>query len=193
MMKSWRTALEVAKDRLLGSLIRLLVIDPWKGLGKSLFLQSSRIMPLVNVELVIRDSEDRIALLWREASQDVMRPGWHLPGGIVRVGEKISERVLKTAREECGIAARSYEIVGLGETVIDRDMPRRHFISLVVEIRQWELAGEPEVNLLFNKEVPSNLITNHRRYREYFGQKSRVASIPLIVDREFEKEMARWH
>ena len=68
------------------------------GLGTELFLFSSTLMPVVNVDLLVTNPKHEILLSWRDDSHT--GKGWHIPGGCVRFKEKLMDRVQKTAIAE---------------------------------------------------------------------------------------------
>jgi len=76
------------------------ISDSSSGLPEELFFFISRLTPMVNVDLLIKDENGRTLLSWRDDS--FAGAGWHLPGGIVRFKEKLEERVLKVAETEIG-------------------------------------------------------------------------------------------
>src|ERR1700730_10657075 len=76
------------------------VSDPADGLPYELFLFISSLVPMVNVDLLIRDDRKRILLTWRD--DDIHGKGWHVPGGMIRFKETAEERVRATALEELG-------------------------------------------------------------------------------------------
>jgi colanic acid biosynthesis protein WcaH len=62
----------------------LAVLDSWAvnpaaGSPYELFLFISRLVPMVNVDLLIYDEEGRILLTWRD--EEIHGVGWHIPGG----------------------------------------------------------------------------------------------------------------
>ena len=59
---------------------------------KDIFLLSSRLSPVLNVDLLIKDESGRILLSWRDDPY-VTGPGWHIPGGIVRLKENFSRSI----------------------------------------------------------------------------------------------------
>jgi len=103
--------------------------DPHHGLPEELFLFASRITPLINVDLLIRDHAGRTLLTWR--NDEFFGPGWHVPGGIIRYKEMASDRIRACAFEELG-AQVAFEPVPLlvSETIREQDN-RGHFISLL--------------------------------------------------------------
>ena len=128
---------------------------------------------MVNIELAIINLKGEVLLTHRNASSDIPIAGWHLPGGIIRVGEKLQDRIKKTALDECGFLPIEHRIIGISETLIEKKIARRHFLSiLVVCICETQILpntiskGSKEMRWFASKEIPVDLIPNHERYRE---------------------------
>ncbi|MGA8029523.1 MAG: NUDIX domain-containing protein [Bryobacteraceae bacterium] len=112
---------------------------PGEDLPEELFLFVSRVTPLVNVDLLIKDEEQRTLLTWRD--DDYYGAGWHVPGGIIRYKERAEDRVRKVAETEIGCAV---EFDPTPEKVVESIAEQRnrgHFVSLLYRCR---LAGEPD-------------------------------------------------
>ncbi|HEV2121659.1 MAG TPA: NUDIX hydrolase [Chloroflexota bacterium] len=83
--------------------IRLLesaIDDPRVILPEEIFLFISRLIPLANVDLLIKDDQGRTLLTWRDDLY--FGPGWHIPGSTIRFKERIADRVRACARDELG-------------------------------------------------------------------------------------------
>jgi ADP-ribose pyrophosphatase YjhB (NUDIX family) len=78
------------------------ISDPRRGLPEELFLFASRITPLVNVDLLVKDKLGKTLLTWRD--DGYYPPSWHIPGGIIRYKETFAERIKEVARTELGAA-----------------------------------------------------------------------------------------
>ena len=76
------------------------IADPRLGLPKEIFLFASRIVPLINVDLLIQDGAGRTLLTWRD--DEFFGTGWHVPGGVIRYKEMAADRIHACAREELG-------------------------------------------------------------------------------------------
>ena len=103
--------------------------NPSVGLPEEIFLFVSRMIPMVNVDLLIKDEKGRILLSWRDYKYDGV--GWHVPGGIVRFKEKLEIRILKVAEEEIGVKVEFDPVPITVNQVICNHNTRGHFISLL--------------------------------------------------------------
>lgn len=75
-------------------------IRPEKGLGEELFLFASTLIPTVNVDLLVTNERRQILLAWRDDPH--CGSGWHVPGGCLRLKERLETRIHKTAMAELG-------------------------------------------------------------------------------------------
>lgn len=153
------------------------VQDPGRGLPQEIFFFVSRLTPLVNVDLLIRDEQGRTLLAWRD--DQFSGKGWHLPGGIIRFKEKIKTRILKVAKEEIGIPVKfKPEPIAIHQIICDHHT-RGHFISLLFEcylpgrfiLRNQGLRKDDPGYLKWHQSAPKNLIKVHRIYRKYLAQR----------------------
>jgi len=62
------------------------------------FALVSRVTPLVNVDLLIKDEQRRTLLTWRD--DEFFGAGWHVPGEIIRYKESAADRIRTCARLE---------------------------------------------------------------------------------------------
>ena len=125
------------------------------GLPEEVFLFISRLTPLINVDLLIKDEKGRILLSWRD--DQYAGTGWHLPGGIVRFKEKLEHRILQVAKNEIGVAVKyDPEPLAVKQGICDHET-RGHFISLLYKC------------FLTSKFVPKNkgLIKGDRGYLKW--------------------------
>lgn len=147
--------------------------NPLRGLPEEVFLFASRITPMVNVDLLIKDENGRILLSWRD--DKYAGTGWHLPGGIVRFKEKLETRVAKVAKREIGTTVKFDPFPISVNQVICKHNTRGHFISLLYKCF---LSGAfvPKNKGLLKKDVgylmwhgccPENLVKVHKIYRKY--------------------------
>ena len=110
--------------------------SPTAGLPDAVFDFALGIIPMVNVDLLISDTENRVLLAWRE---DRWGAGWHVPGGIIRIYESFSERITATAQLELGLIVRHKPApISMTQFFVDRG----HFISLLYEC---DIVGDQSV------------------------------------------------
>ena len=111
-------------------LIKNRVINPMDGLGTEIFHFISTLTPMVNVDLLIKNSAGHTLLTWR--SDEFYGPGWHLPGGVLRFKESPHSRLEKVANTElnCSVIVEQEPIKVRSQIATGRDI-RGHFISLV--------------------------------------------------------------
>jgi 8-oxo-dGTP pyrophosphatase MutT (NUDIX family) len=67
-------------------------------------------VPRLTVEIIMRNDEHGVYLTKRAI--EPCKDQWHLPGGTVRFGEKLTEAVERIADRELGIKPKKMEMVG---------------------------------------------------------------------------------
>ena len=147
--------------------------NPSKGLPEEIFLFVSRLTPLVNVDLLIKDEKDRILLSWRDYKYD--GTGWHVPGGIVRYKEKLETRIQKVAEKEIGAKVEFDPVPIAINQIICNHNTRGHFISLLYKCflsgkfipKNVGLKKSDNGYLVWHDFDPINLIKFHEIYRKY--------------------------
>ena len=150
------------------------VPDPSRGLPDEVFYFISRMTPMVNVDLLVKDERGRTLLAWR--NDPYAGQGWHLPGGIIRFKETMEERIRQVAATEIG-AAVGFDPVPLAiNQIIAPALPaRNHFISILF---RCHLAGAfvPENRglsrhdagyLKWHDACPDDLLTFQEIYRSW--------------------------
>lgn len=112
-------------------------IEQERGLGTELFLFSSTLAPVVNVDLLIQDENERILLSWRNDVQT--DSGWHVPGSCIRFRERLEDTIQRCAESELGtnvihsvepIKVYEFHWNGYRSKVKDQ-RERAHFITLL--------------------------------------------------------------
>ncbi|MBF0382825.1 MAG: NUDIX hydrolase [Magnetococcales bacterium] len=150
--------------------------DPTRGLNEDVFHMVSRLTPLVNVDLLIKDSTERILLTWRS---DVYHgDGWHIPGGIVRYKETFSDRLNAVAANELQTTVSfAPEPIKVIQTINDIKT-RAHFISFLFDCK---LSGDLPEKIKYRggkaqigewcwfKQAPDDLLEIHKKlYKDLF-------------------------
>ena len=141
---------------------------PGAELPPVLFRFVTEIAATANVDLLVRDDEQRVLLAWRE---DAFGAGWHVPGSIIRHREEILHRIAACAAEEFGCDLD----VGEGPVALIQIFDDRgHSVSLCFTAA---LRGEPAQgvvqaghtpqpgSLRWFGEVPDALYPSHLVYR----------------------------
>jgi ADP-ribose pyrophosphatase YjhB (NUDIX family) len=148
--------------------------DPRRGLPQDIFRFVSRVTPLINVDLLIKDERFRTLLTWRD--DEFFGPGWHVPGGIIRYKESAADRIRACARAELGAEVASepvplflFEFIGEQET-------RGHHISLLYRCRLLTPPDEARRTTdppssgqwSWHHGCPADLIEEQRPYTQFF-------------------------
>ncbi len=136
------------------------------------FLLVSSKTPLINVDLLIEDEGHRLLLSWRD--DEYSGTGWHIIGGIIRLGETMETRLRKTAKNKIGFIP-SYDIkpCKITEFIFDQKY-RSHYISHLYHCRckREDVTTNETENLNIGDlrwfdHVPDKLIWAHEGYRGF--------------------------
>ena len=151
------------------------ITDPKQGLPEAVFDLVTRLTPMVNVDLLLKDSENRTLLTWRE--DRFYGPVWHVPGGIIRFKETAAQRIIKVAETELGTTVKFDETpLAVTEMINQGRDTRGHFISLLYECKltgalaahlAYE-AGTPKHGMwAWHATCPDDLIPPQRIFKKY--------------------------
>jgi len=149
------------------------ISNPSLGLPKEIFLFISRTTPLVNVDLLIKDENNRTLLSWRD--DQYAGKGWHVPGGIVRFKEKLEGRLQKVAKKEVGRTVKFDPIPIKMSQMICQNNTRGHFISILYKCflpskfipENKGLLNKDAGYLMWHDSCPENLLKVQKIYRNY--------------------------
>jgi ADP-ribose pyrophosphatase YjhB (NUDIX family) len=149
--------------------------NPTKGLPEEIFLFVSRITPMINVDLLIKNDQNQTLLTWRD--DGYYSAGWHVPGGIIRYKEKIADRVSAVAKNELGAEVDFYNApLAINEVIHNTRKNRGHFISILY---RCILITQPDESLrckgslphqnewMWHSACPDNIISVHEMYRKH--------------------------
>jgi colanic acid biosynthesis protein WcaH len=143
-------------------------------LPDEVFYFISRTTPMVNVDLLIKDENERTLLSWRD--DRYTGNGWHIPGGIIRYKETLHSRLLKVAQKEIGVEIYFEEKPSaINEIILPELENRAHFISflykccipLSFKIDNKNRKDNDAGFLKWHKKCPENLLKVQNIYREY--------------------------
>jgi colanic acid biosynthesis protein WcaH len=102
------------------------------GLPEPVFELISRLTPMVNVDLLIRDTDSRVLMTWR--ADAYYGPGWHIPGGIVRFKERWERRIEAVAMAELGTCVTfDPKPLRISQPINQFRAIRGHFVSLLFD------------------------------------------------------------
>lgn len=149
------------------------IYDARQGLSFEIFELVSRLTPLVNVDLLIKDNNSRTLLAWR--NDKFAGQGWHIPGGIVRYKETLEQRIEQVALTEIGQKVEFAPVPITMNEIIRPHATRGHFISFLYacsiesnfEPNNSKLSSDDAGYLAWHSTCPDNLIPVHEMYRPF--------------------------
>jgi len=152
-----------------------------KELGTTLYHFCSALVPSVNVDIILRDEQDRLLLSWRD--DEFYGPGWHVPGGVLRHKETLGSRLGKVLSRELSI--ESVDLTDhlanpaqVREVFHPERCVRGHFLSILFDFKLSQVNSDlkpQEViskgRIEFFRSPPENLIKEHAHlYGDYFAK-----------------------
>ena len=156
--------------------LRQYIDNPEVGLPEELFLFLTEITPMVNVDLLIRDTKGRYLLAWRNTPP--FEIGWHIPGGIISVKESLHKRIEKTSIKEIGCIVK----YGLQPLTMIEDIndvkTRSHFYSFLYNCTipdDFDISKQPYKSggagfLQWHDCFPNDMIIAHYKYKKFFDK-----------------------
>ncbi len=177
------------EDKLIeyANILREVKSDYSQGLPEELFLFVSSVTPIPNVDLLITNEKKQLLLSWRD--DPYFGRGWHIPGGCIRFGETMLERIQKTALEEIGaevivnggpIAVR--DVICKGRTELKHPNERGHHLAILYDcsvLENYKINnGEKKENdpgyLKWFDRVPEDILQVHEVYKEIINHWERA-------------------
>jgi ADP-ribose pyrophosphatase YjhB (NUDIX family) len=155
------------------------ISDPSRGLTDEVFYYISRVTPLVNVDLLIKDEKGRTLLSWRHDRYS--GKGWHIPGGIIRFKETWESRIRKVAEIEIGTEVGfDPKPVAINQIISCKNINRGHFISILHKCflsgsfvpQNRGLSKKDNGYLEWHEKCPGNLIKAHKIYEAYITDRT---------------------
>jgi len=159
--------------------------QPQMGLPEEIFHFVSRSTPIVNVDLLIKDEDNRVLLAWRD--DEFAGSGWHVPGGIVRFKETIVDRLKLVSELEIGSPIEYQDVPLCVEEVILEHDTRGHFVSFLYACKvpndfvlnnnnsfygNFNFMNEGEVgHLQWHDNCPDNLVPVQTMYISHIKDK----------------------
>ena len=137
--------------------------NPNVGLPEHLFEYVSSITPMVNVDLIIYNSNNEVLFTWRE--DKFYGPGWHIPGGIVRYKENFLNRINIVAKDECNCKKlSSISLIDIYQVMNPYRSIRGHFISFLFKAKFTSELNTTKGKIEWFKTVPDNILKQQRKY-----------------------------
>lgn len=158
------------------NLLESFINNPSEGLPYEVFLFVTRITPMINVDLLIKNENNHTLLTWRD--DGIYLPGWHVPGGIIRYKETISDRIKAVAAGELGAKIKfSEKPLAINEVIHPPSRRvRGHFISMLYECAllssldeklRYEKGTPKPGEWAWHNKCPDNIISVHEMYRKF--------------------------
>jgi len=156
------------------------VKNPSKGLPEDIFYLAGRLTPYINVDLLVQDDLGRTLLSWRDESlfENNLSSAWHIPGGIIRLRETISERLHKVAMNEMRgkLISFSKEPLKVGQFIDHHRKNRSHHIGLLYKCKLEDNYEIDNKNLNFgdsgflewHSSPPDDFHSHQLVYKGYF-------------------------
>ena len=148
--------------------------NPSEGLPDEIFYYISKTTPLVNVDLLIKDENQRTLLSWRD--DQYTGSGWHIPGGILRFKETLEIRLSKVTETEIGTHIDfDPNPLTINQIIVNDREIRSHFISILYkgflsnksDLNNKSLSITDPGYLMWHENCPNDILKFHEIYREY--------------------------
>jgi 8-oxo-dGTP diphosphatase len=115
-------------------------------------------VPLVGIGAVIIEGV-RVVLVKR--AHPPLQDQWSIPGGVLEVGELVSEAAVREAREETGLVVEPVELLGVYDRVLRNAEQRVQYHYVLIDFLCRRVAGElaaasdaTEVRYFTREELP---------------------------------------
>lgn len=149
--------------------------NPSHGLPQEIFRLVSRLTPMINVDLLVKNAKNETLLTWRD--DEYYGPGWHIPGGIVRFKEAVAARIGAVATSELGASVKFVnEPLAVNEVMNATRDTRGHFISMLYDCvltsaldpaLGYQTGEVKHGQWAWHAGCPDNLISVHEMYRKF--------------------------
>jgi ADP-ribose pyrophosphatase YjhB (NUDIX family) len=151
--------------------------DARAGLPREAFYFVSQLTPLINVDLLVKNKLGQSLLTWRH--DQFYGPAWHLPGGIIRFKESITDRLIKVAEIELGCKVKfDPEPINVRSQITEKRDIRGHFISLLYlceldgnldSSRRAEQHNPQNGEWQWHDKAPVDLLGVHESFRKFIN------------------------
>jgi len=99
--------------------------------------------PLVGVAGVVIKAG---CVLLIQRGKEPGRGRWSIPGGRLRLGERVRDGVEREILEECGLRVRAGELLGVADLIHQDDEGRIRYHYVLIDLAAEYLSGEPQAS-----------------------------------------------
>ncbi len=100
-------------------------------------------VPLVGVAgVVIKNG----CVLLIQRGKEPGRGRWSIPGGRLRLGERVRDGVEREILEECGLHVQAGELLGVADLIHQDDEGRTRYHYVLIDLAAEYLSGEPRAS-----------------------------------------------
>jgi 8-oxo-dGTP pyrophosphatase MutT (NUDIX family) len=117
-------------------------------------------VPRLSVEVVIHTPERGVLLLLRDIPPNV--GAWHIPGGTVLFGERLTDAVKRVARDELGLEVTVGDLLGYIEYPSHYENGLDSPVGLAFETTP--VAGEPAEGCAWFTKLPDGLYSEQAEF-----------------------------
>lgn len=102
-------------------------------------LREYPLAPLVGVGCLVVDDQGRVLLVKR--GQEPGKGLWSIPGGLLRVGERLEQAAMREVQEETGIRIQIEELLGVFECIERDEQGRVRFHYVLIDYLARPVGG----------------------------------------------------
>lgn len=95
--------------------------------------------PLLGVGAIVFDGD---SVLLIERGQEPLKGYWTLPGGLVEVGERLEDAVIREMQEETGLTVKPLDIVTVFQRIMHDEDGRPEFHYVIVDYLCERVSGD---------------------------------------------------
>lgn len=152
--------------------------NPIKGLPEDVFLMISALIPIANVDLFVFNNKKELLLMWR--NDCFFGKGWSIPGGCMRFGERMEDRVHKTAINEIGVDVdicegpiTARDVIRGKNILLKHPNVRGHNVTMPyickLKAKPEDISSQLNANIFqWFSIIPENILSVHHVYDDLF-------------------------
>jgi ADP-ribose pyrophosphatase YjhB (NUDIX family) len=137
-----------------------------KKIPESIFVKIKNNIPLSCVDIILKNDKNEFLLVKR--SIEPYKNRWCLPGGIVKRGEKLENKIKEIAKKELGITLQSWKPIGFYEKIYSSRHDISHCYTVTSKNKEIKLDFQAKDARFFSK-IPKNTAKFHIKMLEDVG------------------------